>query len=54
MTINIPILANPLPGRLHPPICIACAEGDHEQVLRAHERCICPCHGMAMPEAVAA
>lgn len=54
MTINIPILGSPLPARLRPPLCIACAEGDHEQALRAHERCTCPCHGITMPEAVAA
>ena len=40
--------------RITPPICIACAEGDHEQSLRGHERCTCPCHGIAMPQAVAA
>ena len=37
-----------------PPICLACAEGEHEHALRAHERCSCPCHGIAMPQAVAA
>lgn len=43
------------PHGVLPPICMACAEGDHEQALRAHERCTCPCHGVAMPaEAVAA
>ncbi len=37
------------------PVCIACAEGDHEQALCAHERCSCPCHGIAIPvQAVAA
>ena len=54
MTINIPILGNPLPVRSAPPLCIACAEGDHEMALRAYERCTCPCHGMAMPAEVAA
>ena len=42
------------PARFCPPLCIACAEGDHEQALRANERCTCPCHGMAMPQEVAA
>ncbi len=27
-------------------ICMACAGGDHDQVLR-HECCACPCHGTA-------
>jgi len=35
-------VSDPLP---RPLICIACAEGDHEQALRAHEHCTCPCHG---------
>jgi len=36
-------------------VCIACAEGDHERVLLAHERCACPCHGIVIPsQAVAA
>jgi hypothetical protein len=26
------------------PVCLACDEGDHEQVLHS-ERCGCPCHG---------
>jgi hypothetical protein len=40
---------------VRPPICIACAEGDHEQALRIGQRCTCPCHGVAMPaQAVAA
>ena len=25
-------------------ICIACAEGDHDQI-RLNEHCACPCHG---------
>jgi hypothetical protein len=41
-------------ARLNPPVCIACAEGDHERALRVHERCTCPCHGVAIPQAVAA
>lgn len=28
------------------PTCLACAEGDHEQVPRT-ECCACPCHGQA-------
>ena len=53
---QLPITLGDLaPARFCPPLCIACAEGDHEQALRAHERCTCPCHGMAMPsQAVAA
>lgn len=48
------ILGGPPPARLCPPLCIACAEGDHEQALRA-EHCTCSCHGKAMPsQAVAA
>jgi hypothetical protein len=54
MTTQLPTLGSPLPVRSTPPLCMACAEGDHEMALRAHERCTCPCHGMAMPEAVAA
>jgi hypothetical protein len=30
--------------RAKQPICTACAEGDHEQVLRS-ECCACACHG---------
>lgn len=32
---------------MRPPVCIACAEGDHELTLRLDERCGCPCHGAA-------
>jgi hypothetical protein len=32
-------------------VCIACSEGDHEQALRARERCTCPCHDIAKPSA---
>ncbi|MCU1338930.1 MAG: hypothetical protein JWO19_4511 [Bryobacterales bacterium] len=40
-------LANPsaLPNHTPMQICVACAEGDHEQVLR-RECCKCPCHGV--------
>ena len=30
-----------------PPVCRACAAGHHEQLLLVHERCDCPCHGIA-------
>ena len=27
------------------PICNACSNGYHDQVLVSHEGCSCPCHG---------
>ena len=32
------------PKLVEGPICNACAEGDHDQIL-GRERCSCPCHG---------
>ena len=52
--MTLPTTISDAPMRRTPPICMACSEGDHEQALRAHERCTCPCHGMAVPQAVAA
>jgi hypothetical protein len=52
--MTLPTTISDAPMRSAPPICISCAEGDHELALRAHERCTCPCHGIALPEAVAA
>jgi hypothetical protein len=52
--MTLPITFGEPPMRSTPPLCIACAEGDHELKLRAHEPCTCPCHGIAVPEAVAA
>ena len=44
MTGHTPLAAlEPRPSRVEQ-ICVACAEGDHEQVLDA-EFCSCPCHG---------
>jgi hypothetical protein len=52
--MTLPITISDAPMRSTPPICIACSGGDHEQALRAQECCTCPCHGMAMPEVIAA
>ena len=48
-------LANPpaRPSREHAQVCLACTEGDHEQVLLG-ERCPCPCHGARRDSEVAA
>ena len=45
MTGHIYLDQSPVRPRREPvQICVACAEGDHEQVLR-RECCACPCHG---------
>jgi hypothetical protein len=33
------------------PICMACAEGHHEQPMLAHESCDCPCHCTPLDQA---
>jgi hypothetical protein len=44
-------LANPpmRPSGEQAQICLACAQGDHEQVLLT-DQCSCPCHGKALDE----
>ena len=48
MTGHIPLvepqLSTARANRKQAPICMACAEGDHDQVLRK-ECCACACHG---------
>jgi hypothetical protein len=39
-------LPSDLTARPVVPVCLACSEGDHTQVLLS-EQCSCPCHGTA-------
>jgi hypothetical protein len=34
------------PSRTQPPVCMSCAEGDHDRVPLSGQ-CSCPCHGTA-------
>jgi hypothetical protein len=52
--MTLPKILGEPPMRITAPVCLACSEGDHELKLRVHEHCTCPCHGIAVPEAVAA